>query len=323
MVDNALTPNSLATPQLTVVVIVLQGRKSLCRCLTALSRQVGVEYFEIIVPYDERFSELFACRKDFPEVQFLPFVGIRTYAELRALGVREARGEIIALMEDHCTPEFDWCAQILKAHAAPHAAIGGAVDKETTDSALNWALYFADYVRYKNPVPEGPTNELTDCNVTYKRSALDAIADVWHAEFHEPVVHGALQARGETLWLSPHIVVHQQRSLRIGDALRDRYAFGRLFGSGRVSSISPLQRLIHIGSAILLPLLLVGRIAAHIFRKRCCMIEFVRALPALVLLNTIWAWGELVGYLTGRPEDSLTPRHRVGTIAQSVQQAKK
>jgi hypothetical protein len=177
---------------------------------------------------------------------------------------------------------------------------------------------------------EGPVNHLTDCNVSYKRAALEVIADVWRNEFHEPIVHGALRARGETLWFSPRVVVQQQRSLRLGEAIRDRYIFGRLFGSGRITrgqgagskaqgtmsreqktGSALLRRLIYMGGAALLPLLLVGRIAGQVLRKRRCGAAFVRGLPTLVLLNTAWGWGEFVGYVTGRPDASLTPQSQV------------
>ena len=62
-------------------------------------------------------------------------------------------------------------------------------------SALNWAVYFADYLRYALPFGEGPYPTLTDLNVSYKRSDLDEIKDLWNNEFHEPEIHGALKQR--------------------------------------------------------------------------------------------------------------------------------
>lgn len=303
-------------PVLTVVVVVLGGRNCLIRCLRALVDQVGVPILEIIVPCDESIDNVSTLRTEFPRVRFLSLKGHRTYAELRALGVQKARGTIVALTEDHCTPSSDWCAQILKAHASRHAAIGGAVDKVTPDTTVNWALYLADYVRYMNPASEGFTNNLTDCNVSYKRSALDAISNVWKDEFHEPAVHRALQLRGECLWFSPNIVVWQHRSVSLGNALRDRYVFGRLFGSGRMASTSNLVRALYACIALLLPPVTVGRIARNVFQKRRCTLEFFRTIPTLVLLNTVWAYGEFVGYVTGRPAASLTPGLRQSSLKQ-------
>jgi len=299
-----------ATPELTVVVVIVGGRNYLVRCLTGLARQVSVPCLEVIVPCDEGFSDLSALCAEFPRVKFLSVEGHRTYAELRALGVQKARGAIVALTEDHCIPDLDWCGRILEAHAGPHAAVGGAVEKGQPDTTLNWAVYLCDFSRYMNPVPEGPAPYLTDCNVSYKRAALSSIAQVWIDEFHETSVNWALQARGESLWLSPRIIVHQQRSLRFGSAVRERYAFGRLFASTRVSATTLLRRALYAGSSFLLPALLLGRVAGNVFRKRRCVAEFVRTLPTLMFMTTVWAWGEFVGYLTGRPGASLTPGMR-------------
>jgi hypothetical protein len=324
---------SAPTPQLSVVVVIFAGGKHILRCLETLACQEGMANVEILIPYDERSSGIPDLQGQFPTIRFLPVHGHCTYAQLRALGVREARGTIVALTEDHCIPERFWCARILEAHKGSHAAVGGVVEKQVPDTALNWALYLSDYGRYMSPMAEGTVDELTDCNVSYKRSALEVIADVWRNEFHEPIVHGALQARSKSLWLSPRIVVRQQRSLCLGEAIRDRYLFGRLFGSGRIikrqgvkneeQSIGSawIRRLIYMGGAVFLPLLLVGRVAGHVLRKRRYGAAFVRGLPALVLLNTAWAWGEFVGYVTGRPAACLAPQAQIVSARSQVRAA--
>lgn len=303
-----ISSNPLPTPELTVIVVILTGEKgSLRRCLKSLTRQHGVSILEIIVPCDENSTDLLSLSAEFPDVRFLGVEGFRTYAELRAVGVRESRGRIAALTEDHCIPSPDWSAQILQAHQASHAAIGGAVNKEGPDSALNWAFYLADYLRYARPIPEGPTNNLTDCNVSYKRESLDLIATTWSDEFHENDVHEALLARGYSMWLTPQILVYQQRSLNLREAVRDRYAFGRLFSSTRAAKFSVSQRLIYAVLSLSLPAVLLSRIARQVFSKRWCAWEFARSLPHLIMISTLWATGEFLGYATGRAEESLTP----------------
>jgi Glycosyl transferase family 2 len=297
-----------STPSLSVVVVLLEGPAKLERCLVALGRQNGVTGVEVIVPWEARWGDSRDMAARFPAVKFLRVAGSGTYAELRAAGIREARGAIVAITEDHCVPQPDWCAEIVSAHkSVPCAAIGGAVEKLSPDTALDWAFYLADYLRYMNPVTDGPAHELTDCNVSYKRAALETIRDVWSTEFHEPAVHGALDARGDGLWLSARIVVQQQRSLSWKAAIRDRYAFGRLFGSTRVSRQPASRRMLYAASSFLLPALLLVRAAGHIRRKGRCRGEFLRALPAMAVICTVWAWGEFAGYVTGTPEASLLP----------------
>lgn len=298
-----MTPRS----GLSVVVIALGGQSDLRRCLTELVRQVDPPARQIVVPCDDRLRDLSALRGEFPAVEFLTVEGRHTYAELRARAIRECQGGLVAITEDHCDPAPDWCAQIVQAHARlPQAAIGGAVEKGP-DGALNWAVYLCDYGRYMNPVREGRADYLTDCNVSYKRGRLEAIAGAWAEEFHEPVVHAALQAQGDSLWLTREIVVHEKRRLGLGEALYDRYAFGRLFASTRPSAAKRAQRVLFAALALGLPPLSIGRTALNVLQKGRHRARFIQALPAMLLLTSVWAGGEFTGYLTGRPEKSLSP----------------
>jgi hypothetical protein len=262
----------------------------------------------VVVPWDGSHGDCKPLERDYPEVNFLRAGNKKlTFAQLRAFGIARSSGRIVAITEDHFNPAQDWCAQILEAHQAPHAAIGGAVEKQTPDATLSWAFYLADYLRYLDPA-EGPSHNLTDGNVTYKRDALDAIRELWKTEFHENVIHGALAGRGQSLWLSPKIVVRQKRQISLRAAVRDRYAFGRLFGSTRAEGMSGVQRLKLIVLCALLPAVLLLRVFSHIMRTRRYMGAWLRALPALLLISTVWSWGEFVGYLTARPDQSLSAR---------------
>lgn len=292
---------------LSVIVIILEGGDSLRRCLQELERQGAGVKMEIIVPCDESLNGIEAFRTEFPSVEFLPVDGTRTYAELRALGVQRSRSSVVAVTEDQCRPHSDWCQELLKSHQQSHAAVGGSVEKEVPDIVLSWAFFFVDYVRYMNPIPEGPTNHLTDCNVSYKRETLEAISDVWKKEFHEPEVHHALQARKDVLWFSPRMMVYQRRHLQFGEALKDRFDFGRLFGSGRAQDLSIFLRLVYVIVALVLPPLTVGRVAKNVFEKKRHIPKFFQALPLVILLNSVWALGECIGYLTGNPPSSLNP----------------
>jgi hypothetical protein len=285
-------------PGLSVVVVMLGGRAYLPRCLDALQQQIGVARPELIVPCDERIGDLAPLRARYPDVQFLPVEGRRTYAQLRAIGFGRARGAIIALTEDHCSPDPDWCQRILKLHEGSHAAVGGAVDKGP-DGILNWAIYLCDFSRYMNPVAEGPSAYLTDCNVSYKRRALEPLAPLWAREFHETTINWTLAGQGQSLWLSPRVIVRQQRSLTLGAALSERYRFGRLFARTRVAATPWIKRPLYAAGALILPLLLMTRVTRNVFAKHRARDRFVAALPAIALLNTVWALGELVGYLQG------------------------
>jgi hypothetical protein len=265
---------------LSVVVVTLVDQAHLDHCLEALTKQQTTARFEVIIPCDESLGDVNAMIMRYRDWKFVRTHGTQTYAQLRSLGVRQARGRLVAVTEDHCLPEPDWVKSIVEEHANAPVAIGGVVEKTPPDDALNWAVYFLDYLRYMPPVEAGETHELTDLNVSYKMSALQEIAGVWQREFHEPNVH----------------------------ALWDRYAFGRLFGSTRVAETPLGKRLLYAALAPALPVLLVARLSGHIRRKKRHKKEFLMALPAIVLLATAWAFGEFIGYVTRKSDPRLAPQ---------------
>jgi hypothetical protein len=157
------------------------------------------------------------------------------------------------------------------------------------------------------PLPEGATHALSDCNVSYKRSALDATREHWTTEFHENVVNGALSRDGHVLWFDPQIVVFEQRRLSMGAALRDRFSFGRLFGSTRVPGVALPKRLAWSAAALLMPPLLVARVIGNLRRRGRHRGQLLRSLPSLAMISAAWMAGEAVGYLTGTAGKSLKP----------------
>ena len=291
---------------LSIIVVVLKGGEILRRCLAALRSQLegfALDGYsaEVIVVSDERMAEVKEITGEFPQITVEVLPGRYTYATLRSHAVQMSGGRIVAITEDHCIPDPDWCLQIMKSHNQTYSGIGGAVEKETPDSALNWAVYFADYLRYMKPLSGGLVHSLTDLNATYKRSALNEIKDVWKDEFHENEVNEYLQRKGDLLWLTPNIVVHQQRSFHLKGALADRFAFGRLFASTRVRMVPLRKRLIYLVGSLLVPFLLVYRTARQMMQKKRYFKEYLRSSPFLILLSLFWGLGEMTGYLTGVP----------------------
>jgi hypothetical protein len=308
-----------ALPVLSVVVTVVSDTSQqadlqhLERCLESLRKQVDSPSREILVTCETGLPGIDSLRERFPEVEFLELGELRQdrsrptrehHDILRGIGLRKARGSIIASLEDYDRPAPDWCAQIVKEHSQPHAAIGGAVENGI-DRALNWAVYFCDFGRYQNPVPRGPARSLSDANVSYKRAALESVSGVWANAYNEILIHAALHARGETIYISPDVIVYQHRlDLRLGPALTERYVWGRSYGAVRLVGCAWWQRAAFALLFPLLPLVLLRRQAAEVFRSGRNRGAFLRALPITMLLDLFWSWGEFVGAVTGRPVGS-------------------
>ena len=289
------------------------------RCLRALATQTGAPVMEVVVPYDATVAAVAAIvaeaqRDGGPTIRSVDLGRLATRRspltaggqhELidrrRSAGLLAARGAIVGILEDRGVPRADWAATAVRLHRElPHQVIGGAVENGR-EPTLNWAVYFCDFGRYQRPFEAGPRRYVSDVNVVYKRGALERTRDIWQASYHEPLVHWALEREGATLFASPDLVVDQMRDdLRIGALLRERVAWGRLFGSLRVRDVSFGRRLGLAAVSPLVPGVLFLRLLRDQVTRRASLSQLARATPATLVLMTAWALGEAVGVLSGR-----------------------
>ncbi|MEQ1857763.1 MAG: hypothetical protein ABL963_15015, partial [Longimicrobiales bacterium] len=291
------------------------GAGAVRECLEALGGQQAAPALDVIVPWDDSIPEVGALQKDFPRVRFLAMGPIRTERTLaspggqhelfdrrRSAGLKVTSGEIVCILEDRGIPDLDWAATVARLHAAlPYAVIGGAVECGI-DAPLNWAVYFCDYGRYQLPLVAGPREYVTDVNISYKRAALERVRSLWEARYHETTVHWELVRQGETLWLTPDLVVRQRRrGLSVKSILRERIEWARLFAYTRVREASTLARVAYTLLAPLLPVVLFVRHARMQAEKRVHFMRFAAVSPFVALFLAAWSLGESIGYLSGRP----------------------
>ena len=296
-----------------MVVTLVDGGDQLRRCLAALAEQANLPALEVLIPYDDSVGDLAALRKEFSGFRFIALGPVDTerrsasaagqhelFDRRRAAALAVATGDIVAMLEDRGVPRHDWAATMLDLHRRyEHEVIGGAVDWAGR-GILSWAVYACDFGRYESVHSDGAREFLTDCNLSYKRGAVDATRSLWRERYHETQVHDQLRRDGAVLWFSPEAVVEEARAgLRLAPLLAERIAWGRLYGAIRLTGASHRQRWLRAMAAAVLPLLLYLRIVLrHAGRTPG---RLVMATPALLCLLAAWTMGECVGYLTGEP----------------------
>lgn len=93
-----------------------------------------------------------------PRMSVLTMPGASVF-DLRAAGFARARGEIVAMTEDHCVPAPGWPRRVLEAHARHPDATGiaGGVTNGSVDSAWDWANYLMTFADHMPPMPDAET----------------------------------------------------------------------------------------------------------------------------------------------------------------------
>ncbi len=194
--------------ELSIVVAVPEGGPILGACLAALEAQISGIAAEILV-VDGTKSGTAADWSTHPgSVRILQLPAQPEVPTLWQAGIDASRGGIIALLVESCIPDRDWVMQILRAHQADCAVIGGAIDLAPTLGTVDSAIYFCRYSRYMPPFAATFLDDLPGNNCSYKRSALMGVQDEWADGFWETFVHRKMRARGDRLLCVPEILVH-------------------------------------------------------------------------------------------------------------------
>ena len=275
----------------------------LTQCLEALTAHSAAERIEILVAYDSDGSVgrvVTSLGARFPQVQWLAVGSAATVPRLRSHGMAAARGEIIALLEDDCVVEREWCEAAIAAHTTEHLAIGGAVEPGSYKHALDWAVYFCEYGRFMLPLqPEtNVVSALAGNNVTYKRSALSRVPSKDEG-FYDVFVHTAWQRAGIPMRTERTIVVRNMNSWSLAHVTSVPYHHGRAFAGQRVACRSRPWR---AGMALLalgLPILTLCRIVRRTASRKRLVGRLLQALPWMVVFTTSWSLGEAMGYAWG------------------------
>jgi hypothetical protein len=224
--------------------------------------------------------------------------------QLRAIGLAEARGEVVAVTEDHCRVAPDWCEQVLRAHREnPHAAaIGGVVDNGAVDSPWDRAAFFISSGAFLPPIPNGERPNINgQANISYKRWALP----------EKPSPHGMavtdytmdLRASGQILINDDSLVViHVLPLSALGNCLI-HYHDGRCSAGFARARLGRAQCTYHVLRELLMPLRVakdtVRIVARMVVRKPAYRWQAVMSWPLMVVILHFHAAGELMGYLYG------------------------
>jgi len=275
MIDQSTAQN----PLLSVIICIVSDVQHLKGCLESLLHQVDPPSMEIIVPYTDHYKNVSDIQFQFPDVRLYHVSSLCSpisvdgksrehHDELRAIGIGLAKGEVISLLEDHGRADKYWAKNVMEKHGEPYVAIGGAIENEV-NRPLNWAIYFCDFGRYQLPLKEAQSYYISDANISYKREALEKIKELWKDVFHETSVNFALIENGETLWLTPDIVVYQHReNLSLSSAFKERFVWGRSYAGTLAQGMKIIKRLLYIAFSPVLPFLLITRKSWDVLKKK-------------------------------------------------------
>lgn len=232
----------------------------------------------------------------------------RLVPELWADGVRASDSDALGFLIPECIVRTGWARALLDALGRGAGAAGGYFALSAVATSTDAAVYFLRYAAFSDP--ERPNRDVDDVagdNAIYSRAAMLPHAATFAHGFWEVDLHRRFRSEGVRMVLCGDAVAEFQGAPDLWAMARQRFTHGRHFGDWRArqGGRSPVLSLLQ---APAVPVVLMSRIVRRTWRRAGERTRLLAALPALAVLSSAWALGELLGALAGR--GSVPAEHR-------------
>lgn len=163
-------------PYVSIIVIVYNMKDTISRCLRSLeSLDYPRDRYEVIVVDGGSTDGTQEIIKKFDVKFILEEKKVRGFA--RNVGVKHARGEIIAFIDADCEAASDWLKVHVKAHASNRliGAVGGSVinPHQHLDNKFAVLTHCEDFAEFNVSNPARYMYHIPTCNASFKRHALE------------------------------------------------------------------------------------------------------------------------------------------------------
>jgi GT2 family glycosyltransferase len=224
-------PPDLNWPSISVVICTRNGERTIRDCLEGL-RRIDYPNFEVLIVNDGSTDSTEAITREYNfRVISIPNGGL---SNARNVGMRAAKGEIVAYIDDDAVPDPQWLTYLAATFlSTDHVGVGGPNIPPADDGAV------AECVANS---PGGPIHVLfTDqeaehipgCNMAFRKVALEAVGG-FDTQFRiagdDVDLCWRIQKRGWTLGFNPAAMVWHHRRNSVKSYWKQQLNYGKAEG---------------------------------------------------------------------------------------------
>lgn len=287
---------------MSVVIITPDNFETIRRTVDYLKAQTVKDRLElVIVNLSSDNLEIDPRELDvFNGFRIIKPVGIVSYGQALAEGVKSASAQIVVFTEDHVFPDPLWAEALIESHKMNWAAVGPVIYNGNADNPVSWADILIGYSPWLHPNHGGEMNHLPGHNCSYKRHVLLeyglALERLLEAE---SVLHWDLISKGYKLYLEPAAKIYHFNFGVMSTFLKVHFYLGRIFAATRSQSWSRLKRISFAFGSVLIPFVRFYRIVRNYSGGLDLLKRKPQVYPILALGLLVSSIGEMMGYVSG------------------------
>ena len=221
-------PRSGSWPRISVVVCTYNGARTIRDCLDALELLDYPDY-EVIIVDDGSTDATAAIAREYDCL--LIQTENRGLASARNTGLKAARGEIVAYIDDDAYPDPHWLTYLASTFLnTPHAAVGGPNLPPSKDGSIAECVAHAPGGPVHVLLTDSEAEHIPGCNMAFRKRCLEEIGGFdpqFRAAGDDVDVCWRLQERGCTLGFSPAAIVWHHRRNSVRTYWKQQTGYGR------------------------------------------------------------------------------------------------
>ena len=224
-------PADLNWPSISVLVCTYNGKRTIRDCLEGL-KKVDYPNFEVIVVNDGSTdgTELIAKEYGFKVIS-IPNGGL---SNARNVGMRAAKGEIVAYIDDDAVPDPQWLTYLAATFlSTDHVGVGGPNIPPADDGPIAECVANAPGGPIHVLLTDQQAEHIPGCNMAFRKAALEAIGG-FDAQFRiagdDVDLCWRLQKQGWTLGFNPAAMVWHHRRNSVKTYWKQQLNYGKAEG---------------------------------------------------------------------------------------------
>jgi len=198
-------------PEMSVILVTPGDYRTLKLSMKALRAQTIHHMLEILIvsPSPEKLILDDLDKSAFHSVKILKYNYDRLMSRARAMAVRHATADIVAMAEDHSDPEPNWAESMLNRHNEGYAVVGPEMINGNPETALSWSSFLIAYSRWAHPANSEEIDHVPGHNSSYKRKILLNFGEELDTLLAaESVLHWEIKSSGNKIFLENRAKTH-------------------------------------------------------------------------------------------------------------------
>lgn len=296
--DRSTTSMNTHDPVASVVIPSYNGGEMTRRCLEGLVGQETDFEFEIIVVDSSSDETPSLVSEQFPQVRLTHFGQQTAAPRQRNIGVQQARGQIIAMMDQDCVPDPGWLQGMVDAHREHPdlLVVAGGIRPANPEQLIGLANFCLEFREFNHIRPQQMTGHWITCNVSMKRELFERYGmfpeNFWPGD--DVVLANRMASSGNSVLFVPELSIAHINRARLSAILPHARKLG--WASAVLRRVLPDREnawlVRHPVLAAFLPVALPMRTLNSFIRwSPTAALKAVPLLPIMSLISIWWGRG--------------------------------